>query len=44
MRGVKAKKFRRLYKQWLDAMKERQIPEGMRPISLRVWRRRVQHV
>ena len=40
MRGTKVKRFRKMYTAWVMAIAPR-IPEGMKAISFRVWRRRV---
>jgi hypothetical protein len=41
VRKVKIKALRKVYAAWVVAVKPR-IPEGMRPISFRSWRRRIQ--
>ena len=41
MRGTRVKALRKEYVMWLDlVMRTVKIPEGSRPISFRVWRRR----
>jgi hypothetical protein len=40
VRGKKVKLFRKLYSAWVQAIAPR-IPDKMRAISFRVWRRRV---
>lgn len=40
MRGTKVKALRKAYSAWVTAIAPR-IPEGMKAISFRVWRRRL---
>jgi hypothetical protein len=40
MRGTKVKVLRRIYSAWVTSIAPR-IPEGMKAISFRVWRRRI---
>lgn len=40
MRGSKVKKLRKAYRAWVETF-FREIPDGYRPISFRVFRKRV---
>jgi hypothetical protein len=43
MRGVKVKRLAKMYNIWLKGVLPH-VPEGMKPISFRVFRRRLKNV